>query len=306
MRNNWYVRVGDRTIGPATTEQVLDALNRGKIARHHLIRRDGENAWREIADVPAITGEPVPPASPVVGPLPTTHGDPAPRLNSTAGAQGGERPSSRRSRGPATLAGAVGCGGVIAAACVATIAVAFAARLLLNPEEECNQARVTAHDAWVVVDDGLRPQCTFFQTEFWRDNGERAHDAVGRLAMGRASNRDMEAIDVELSVESYRPALIRACRAVGRAKQSATEGAIAARDASNEARDAVRNLSTQHAGVLATLQERAERGGETRAAAASAFEVHSHALTSAELGQLVDAADSAAQASWVACQTVAP
>lgn len=56
MAKNWYVRVEDRTVGPATTEQVTEALRAGKILPEHLAREESEQTWREVGQILEITG----------------------------------------------------------------------------------------------------------------------------------------------------------------------------------------------------------------------------------------------------------
>lgn len=54
MTKNWYVRVGEKTIGPVTTEQVIEALRAGKIQPQHLAREETEKTWREVEAIREI------------------------------------------------------------------------------------------------------------------------------------------------------------------------------------------------------------------------------------------------------------
>jgi hypothetical protein len=61
----FYVAVGERTIGPVTAAQVIEAIRRGKIAGDADVCAVGDEAWTKIRDVTPFASEFAPSPAPV-------------------------------------------------------------------------------------------------------------------------------------------------------------------------------------------------------------------------------------------------
>lgn len=181
-----------------------------------------------------------------------------------------------------------------------TLCVCFAWSGCSDPAEDCNNARVDAHDAWTPLARELAEPCRLFEAD---PDWQSAYDSGLRFFGGGGGSVDKLAIG--MAMDGYRPHLRDACLAVSRASSSSTSGAVLARDNANAAQSAITLLFAKHTEFAASVQDVAERAPQFRNLAAAAL-AHSQALTRVRTARLLDTAKSASERAWTTCRSVAP
>lgn len=183
-----------------------------------------------------------------------------------------------------------------------------------SAEERCNASRVAASDAWQAVQDGLAPHCGLFDDQ-WAETHRDALRGLDGMMVGRATRWEVVAGSVAMCMEEYQPVLRSACRAVPAARTSATGGAVAARDAARSGDEAVGNLLAAHstfANCMARIVAEEATDAQVREARerarplVDAARAHSEAIGGSSIASLRDAARTASEASFTACQAVDP
>jgi hypothetical protein len=183
-----------------------------------------------------------------------------------------------------------------------------------SAEERCNATKVAMSDAWELVHEALAPQCGLFDDR-WTEVHREALRGLDRMFVGRASRWEWVAGSIAICMEQYQPVLGAACRAVPMARTRSTGGAVAARDAARSADEALDSLLAAHstfASCMAQIvaeeatdpQEREAR--ELARPFVDAARAHSEAIGGSAIQSLRDAARTASEASFTACQTVDP
>jgi hypothetical protein len=205
-----------------------------------------------------------------------------------------------------------------------------------DPEESCNAAKVASADAWRAVQDQLGPACHLFDDPRWAQTQQDGHQGLSDAMDGRATEWDATAATITMCIEAYQPKLRSACREVGEARESATGGAVAARDAADEAGTAIDAVLSAHTEFSSCMRrnERAIRahvqqhdealdgldpalrrtlenvGGsnewERGLALIEAAGDHSTALAGSDLAARLRTARADAASSFASCQTVTP
>jgi hypothetical protein len=173
-------------------------------------------------------------------------------------------------------------------------------------EERCNIARIDASDAWTPVAETLVPRCTLFEMPEW---------ALARQDAGRVGQRtrwaEVVAVELAACVDEYSPVLRNACVTIPAARARATGGAVAAREASHDADQALERLlaaAPAFAACLTRIEEHAvdSESRDRMAPLLLAARAHTEAIDGGGLGTLRSASLAASEASFAACQAVDP
>lgn len=204
------------------------------------------------------------------------------------------RPISRY--GVLTLVGALSLTSTLAAC---------AREIEKTPEQACNDAKVSAHDAWASLSVDLRPACEAFRTPEMLALRERAATSTGGFGFGGESPETIQAVGFVLGTGQVYEPLEQACASIEQARDAARGGAVPSRDASRVALDQLR-------AALGTVRTRSQqppaRPGDSISARLSTQGVSTVASVAdrLHLESRLQQIDAVTLARWNACQSVQP